>query len=273
MARPRRRPIQRRRLRSNNKRPWVIALVVLVLIVVFIRARAGKPDVTDQPTAISQVSSSDFTVFISPGNGGTELGPVYPQGSQTPEIASKDITLAIGQAATRALAKEGVNAVLSRDGDTLIDALERRDRAEQVGAKLAIALYVNENYTDPAQAGIELIDYKRVDWAEHHKQRVAFSRELERALLERLHDFGVASTGVFTRNSAFTPDMPTVVVLVGFISNEIERSRLTTEEYQWQIANALTDAVVIYRDQLIDRTDPPADLPSEEVVSRLHVPF
>jgi|GEM_PF-4070119 len=252
---------------------WVSWLLVLVVIFVALRIRAARRADKLTTDSTAPTAGSDFTVFISPGNGGTELGPVYPKDSTSPEVAAKNVTLQIAQATARALNKEGIAAELSREGDTLVDALERRGRAEQVGAKLSVAIYVNENYDDLAQAGIELIDYKKVDWAEHYKQRAAFAKELEGALLDRLHDYGTASTGIFTRNSAFVPDMPTVVVLVGFISNEVERGRLTTEDYQWQIANAITDAAVIYRDQLMNRTDPPADIPAEVIVSRLHVPF
>lgn len=270
--RPSRRRYRRRLYRSTWKR-WAVILLVLATVFLVVRTRLARR--SRDLTNINQTAAvnSDFTVFLSPGNGGTELGPVYPKDSTAPEVAAKNINLNIAQATARALNKEGIATELSREGDTLVDALERRGRAEQVGAKLSIALYVNENYDDPAQAGIELIDYKKVDWAEHYKQRAAFAAELERALLDRLHEYGTASTGIFTRNSAFVPDMPTVVVLVGFISNDIERQRLTTETYQWQIANAITDAVVIYRDQLMNRTDPPADILAEQVVSRLHVPF
>lgn len=263
----------RQRLASLPWKKWAALLLVLAVVVVLMRVRAARQARKSTQAPPAAVANSDFTVFVTPGNGGTELGPVYPKDSTTPTVVSKTINLQIATATARALNKEGINAVLARDGDTLVDALERKNRAEQVGAKLAVAIYVNENYDDPAQAGIELIDYKKVDWTTHYKQRAAFTKELERAMLDRLHDFGTASTGVYTRNSAFVPDMPTVVLLVGFISNDLERERLTSEEYQWQIANAITDAAVYYRDQLQNKTDPPTDIPDEVIVSRLHVPF
>lgn len=266
---------RRRTVRFDWSQTYVRYLGIALLVVIgMVGWRLHTKRIrTDAPPTTTDTVTSDFTVFISPGNGGSETGPVYPQNAAEPEVTAKDVTLAIAQATSRALAKEGIAAVLSRDGDTLVDALERRDRAMQVGAKLAIAIYLNENYNDPAQAGIELIDYKQVDWTDNYKQRQVFARELERALLDRLHEYGVASTGVYTRNSAFVPDMPTVVIEAGFISNDVERQRLATEEYQWQIANAITDAAVIYRDTLQTRGSDPTDLPAEEVVSRLHVPF
>lgn len=253
---------------------WPAALVVVLLLLIMAvngyRSRHKKTVTVDNN---STVTSSDFTVFISPGDGGTENGPIYPENSTNPEVKSKDVVLAIAQAAQRALAKEGVNVVLSRSDDTLVDSLERKDKANQANAKLAIAIYLNEDYTNTALAGFQIVDYKQADWVDNYKQRMVVAKQLEKSMSDRLLPYGVQSTGIYMRNSAFTPDMPTLVLLPGFISNDTERSRLVTEDYQWLIANAITDAVLIYRDQYAAKGNEMADIAAEPVIQRLHVPF
>ncbi len=258
-------------LQQKKRRQKIIVYAVIFLIVIIFWPRGERK--VSEPKVEAPTVDENFIVFIHPGDGGDELGAVYPQNSKSPEIVGKDLNLTIAEAVQRALTKEGVNSILSRQSDVFVNALERKEKAEQIGADLSIAIYINEYYNDPLYTGFEIIDYKKVDWSQNYKQRVAFSRELETALTERLNSFDVTSRGVFTRNSAFVIDAPTIVILPGFISNDAERTRIIDEEYQWQVANAVTDAVILYRDDLRWRSDEGFSEEAEEVTDRLYLPF
>jgi len=262
------RSIQEQERRRKQKITVYVLLLVLVIIF-WPRNRAERKEIIEDAPTVDE----NFIVFIHPGAGGDEIGGVYPQNSQEPEIKGKDLNLTIAQAISRALTKEGINSVLSRESDVFINALERKEKAEQLGADLSIAIYVNEYYDDPLYTGFEIIDYKKIDWSTNYKQRVAFARELEHALVERLASYKSASRGVFTRHSAFVIDAPTIVLLPGFISNEAERQRLVKEDYQWQVANAVADAVIVYRDDLRWRQNEDFSGEAEEVTDRLYLPF
>lgn len=270
------RTLQWQRKEQRRRQARLVLILLIVLAIIFfgwlLWRRPHRPT-SNQPTKTDNGSAQNtFTVFVSPGGGGSEPDVVYPATGE-PQVKSKDINLQIGLAIQRALAKEGVTVILSRDTDTFVDAIDRKNKAEEVKASLAIAIYLSNDDQDPAMAGVEIIDYKKVDWPDNYKQRQAFATELEKALLDRLHSYGVASTGIFGRNSAFVPDMPTLVLEPGFISNDIERQRLLTESYQWEIANAVTDAVIVYRDQLANKQETPAGLNPEKIIDRIHVPF
>lgn len=260
--------VRRRRRRTI----WLLVIVALLLWWLWPNGDKKNKEIAAD-TVASQVENGSFTIFIHPGNGGTEDGPIYPEDSDNPEIRAKDINLAISEAAVRALSKEGIRAVLSRETDTFVDAIDRKERAENEGASLSLAIYVNANYRDPAYAGFQIVDYKKVDWEANYKQRMTWVKNLEGAMVDRLANYGTESHGIFTRNSAFVADIPTAVILVGMLSNDIERERLVDEKYQWEIANAITDSAIYYRDNLLNNTDTTSDLPAEENIADIRVPF
>ncbi|MDO8471725.1 MAG: N-acetylmuramoyl-L-alanine amidase [bacterium] len=260
-----------RSVRTQTNKRWRpgrwLVLAAVILVVWFWPHRKAKPVVEN-----NTVDPGSFIVFLTPGDGGDELGGVYPQNGKV-QIEGKDINLAIAQATKRALEKEGIGVKLARADDQFVDAVERKQQATQAGAAVALAIYTDSYYNDPLYTGFTIIDYKNVDWPDHYKQRAALAEELDKALLDRLQLEQTASRGVFVRNSAFVIDGPTITLLVGFISNDAERARLVDEAYQWKIANAITDALVVYRDTLRWQKNPPNRLESEKTTDALHVPF
>lgn len=252
---------------QSKRRPGWWSVLLLILLVWFWPHGKPKPVVEN-----NTVDPSSFSVYITPGDGGDELGGVYPQNGKV-QIRGKDINLAIAQATKRALEKEGIGVKLARENDQFVDAVERKQQAEQAGAAVALAIYTDSYYNDPLYTGFSIIDYKNVDWPDHYKQRAALAAELNKALLDRLQPEQTASRGIFVRNSAFVIDGPTIALLVGFVSNDAERARLVDEAYQWKIANAITDALVIYRDTLRWQKNPPTRLEPEKTNDALHVPF
>lgn len=259
--------------RLKNRRPiWRPVSILIIILLLVIWWPRSKPNENNPQNGQVNQDPESFRVFISPGDGGEQLGGVYPKAG-SPTVKGKDINLAIAKATQRALEKEGIGVLLSREDDQFIDALDRKKKAEEFKANVAVAIYTDSYYDDPLYTGFSIVDYKQIDWEEHYKQRTALAAELNRSLEERLQLDQVKGRGIFTRNSAFVIDGPTLALIVGFISNDAERERLINEEYQWKIANSITDALVLYRDRLRWQKSSSVKLEPEQPSDSLRVPF
>jgi len=217
-------------------------------------------------------------IAIDPGHGGIDPGAISPLG-----IYEKDITLSTARELARQLDVTGrFRAVLTRSGDTFIPLRERVARARMVHAELFVsihadalpdmemrglsvytlsdqasdrataALAIREN-KDDFIAGIKLSRQRRdiapilLDMARRQTNNGSLAlahavvAELGRAvpLLERPHRS--AGFAVLT-----APDMPSVLVELGCLSNPIEERLLAQRAYQQRLARGLLRAIEGY---------------------------
>jgi N-acetylmuramoyl-L-alanine amidase len=224
-------------------------------------------------------------VVIDAGHGGPDNGMTGPLGSRS-KVAEKVITLAVAKRVRDALVARGVEVVMTRTTDTLINLYDRGRIANQKGGDLFISIHVNGpnmRWRNPqAVRGFETFflseakteDERRV--AEMENASVRFetevsadagdplsfiiadmaqnehlreSLELASLIQDQLATFhpGV-NRGVKQANFAVlrTSFMPAVLVEIGFGSNPEESRFLTTPERQKQIGAAIADAAVAY---------------------------
>tara|TARA_B110000459_G_scaffold203978_1_gene263102 strand:+ start:2314 stop:3564 length:1251 start_codon:yes stop_codon:yes gene_type:complete len=216
-------------------------------------------------------------IVIDPGHGGHDPGAVVKN-----NIQEKNITLAIAKKLAKKINRlNGVEAYLTRSSDEYIPlrgrlkfarthhadlfisihadsnpnnnargasvyALSERgatsEAAHMLAAKENIDSVINKKYTDDLTLNAVLIDLLQVS-------TVQSSLSFGKTTLSRLcaiascHRKNVEQAGFMVLKS---PNIPSVLIETGFISNPKEAKKLTTSSYQESLTNAMLAAVKSY---------------------------
>ena len=215
-------------------------------------------------------------VALDAGHGGSDPGAIGPTG-----VREKDVTLAIALLAAKALAKDGVTTVLTRDSDRYVSLEERTARANAAGADIFISIHCNaaerpgkrgvetyvldttkdetasrvaarENSTSQAatrEIGSILASMKIADEATHSQR---FADLIEHSAVTSLKlryadtvDGGVKNAGFYVLVGA---RMPAVLFETSYISNPLEEQLLASDEYKARLSDGIVNAVKAYRE-------------------------
>lgn len=240
----------------------------------------SAPRVSPPPAAPAPLPTSDdrLTIVIDAGHGGVDPGAIGQDG-----VHEKDIVLAAAKALKNSLEETGrYKAVLTREGDRFIRLRERIAIARRVDADLFLSLHadsiddgslrglsvytLSENASDKEAealatsenkadivAGIDLSHQEQevtnilIDLAQRRTMNysarlagyVVQEMERETKLLGRPHRF--AGFAVLK-----APDVPSVLVELGFLSNREDNRRLNDPAYRSKVATGLTRAIDRY---------------------------
>ncbi len=216
-----------------------------------------------------------LSIVIDPGHGGEEEGAVGPDGTM-----EKDVTLAIGKRLAAELRRKlGINVYLTRDSDKTMTLDERTAFAVAKKADLFISIHANasrdkgitgvetyylNNASDEAaerlaaqenkNSGRKLTEVEHIISTMLQNHDAAESMDLASQVqskltkkLKRAHgeikDRGVRSALFYVLVGA---KCPAILVETAFISNPKEEQRLTSEKYQGNVADAISDGVKGY---------------------------
>ncbi len=211
------------------------------------------------------------TVVIDPGHGGHDVGAVGPRG-----ILEKDVNLAVAQELKHYLERESdLKVVLTRERDEYVELADRAEIANTGGGDLFLSLHCNSWFNDAAH-GLEtyFLSPARSDWAKSveaaenassgEPDDVQFivwelvqnrfisssSRLAETIQTDVTRDLGLPDRGV--RQAGFRvlvgAYMPAVLIELGFLSHTQEEQKLGDRGYQRELAAAIGDAILAYRD-------------------------
>ena len=233
------------------------------------------------PLAASAPSGEKPIVVLDPGHGGVDSGAKSANG-----VLEKNVVLAFAKRLRQKLEASGRYQVhMTRDDDTFLPLKERVRFAREKGAGLFISLHADyfpteiddargatvftlsekasddearalaakENLSD-AIAGVELPDDSDevvtnilIDLAqrETNNRSVVMARSIvgELAAKGRLHTRQLRSAGFRVLKA---PDVPSVLLELGFLSNEEDEKQLTSEAWRDRMAGAIRDAVESY---------------------------
>jgi N-acetylmuramoyl-L-alanine amidase len=249
---------------------------------------ATRPAVRSQTIGTppsTRVAPRKRRVVVDAGHGGPDNGMTGPIGSRS-KVAEKVITLAVAKRVRDALVARGVDVLMTRTTDTLINLYDRGRIANKQGGDLFISIHVNGpnmRWRNPASVrGFETFflaeakteDEQRVADMENasvrfetdaeaesgdplsfiiadmaQNEHLRESLELASLIQDQLATFHPGSNrGVKQANFAVlrTSYMPAVLVEIGFGSNPEESRFLTSSARQTQIATAIADAAVAY---------------------------
>lgn len=251
----------------------------------------GSNDATGSQVSAAQPivapKKKPFLIAIDAGHGGEDPGALGYRGSR-----EKTITLAIAQQLkARVDGDARMRSMLIREGDYYINLHKRRELARKNGADLfvsihadafskssargfsvfalsqsgatsamASALAAKENASDLI-GGVSLADKDAVlakvlvdlSMTNTINESVNFGGRVlnELGKLGKLHSKRVEQAGFAVLKS---PDIPSILVETGFITNPDEERKLRTTTYQQQIANAIFTAIDAYLQQTPHRS-------------------
>lgn len=200
-----------------------------------------------QSESNARVSRNYYKVFIDPGHGGSDSGAT---GFGRTE---KKLNMEIANRVKSKLEAKGVQIKMSRTTDVYLTLAERAQLANSYGADVFASIHQNSAGSSDAN-GIET--FHHVDKASHRP----LSADIQTNLIAETNakDRGVKSAnfGVLRMSN-----MPSTLVECGFISNQIESSRLGDPAYQEKVATAISNGIYKYLKDNIkldeDTTNPP----------------
>lgn len=232
----------------------------------------------DTPERVAQTQRL-IIVAIDAGHGGEDPGAIGPSG-----LYEKDVVLSIAQKLrSRINAQPGMRAMLTRESDYFVPLKDRVGKARRVQADLFVSIHADA-FMNPQARGASIfalsdkgatsaaarwmakrenasdmvggVNIKAKDSSVMHAlldmsttAQIKDSLKLGQAVLShlgkvgKLHKPTVEQAGFAVLKA---PDIPSILVETGFISNPDEESKLRDDDYQSKLADALMSGIKRY---------------------------
>jgi N-acetylmuramoyl-L-alanine amidase len=171
------------------------------------------------------------SIVLDAGHGGTDPG------AQRGSIQEKELTLAIALKTKKILEKNGIKVTMTRSDDSTVALADRVQITNTNTPDLFLSVHINSMETNNSISGIETYYFNDVS--------KGLAKHIHAALVNKLSasDRSVRKARFYVINH--TPH-PAVLAEVGFISNKEERDKLISPDYQKQIAEALSEGVILH---------------------------
>ncbi len=220
------------------------------------------------------------TIVLDAGHGGWDEGAVSRAG-----LKEKDLSLSLAKILGRMVEKElGIHVEYTRTSDVFIPLAERGRIANSSGGKLFISIHANQSRARSARGtetyflGIHRSDSARVVMERENKvvefendadtyllmnaDKLVTKRLTQSAYLKQSEKLAALIQTQFTDHAGrknrgvkqagfyvlFGASMPSVLVELGFLSNNREADYLRTREGQVQMARAIFQAISLFKD-------------------------
>jgi len=203
-------------------------------------------------------------VVLDPGHGGQDSGAMCGT------ILEKDLTLDIAQRVDRLLQAQGLATLMTRVGDSYVSLQDRvavTNRARDCifvsihfneGKKVVggVETYYAEHQAAPAPRLVSWIPFFQGPAAESPTlASQSLARFIQEAMVARTKapDRGTKAEQFFVIANV---GAPAVLVEAGFLSSKEEIAKLENNDYREQMAAAITEGILRYRDVLKERQLP-----------------
>lgn len=247
--------------------------------------------------------NAEIIIAIDPGHGGEDPGAIGPHRKREKNVT---LAIA-KKLAKKISATPGMRAVLTRSGDYYVSLNKRSEIARNKKALLLISIHADGfKSSRPKGASVWVLSNRRATteigrWLENHEKQsellgggavlsksdedkylsqtvldlqfthsqkegtlVANKIIKELAKVTQLHKKKPESASLAVLKS---PDIPSLLVETGFITNRIEERLLTSRKHQEKLANAVYKGVVQY----FKVNPPPGTLFAAQKTTRVHV--
>jgi N-acetylmuramoyl-L-alanine amidase len=239
----------------------VAGLLLMIASLLYISVYQEKrPAVHKESKATQPQTSKPFAVVVlDPGHGGKDSGAMCGG------VMEKDLTLDIARRVDRLLDSEGVATSMTRVGDSFVSLADRAAFGNRAKQSIFISIHFNED-NKPVASGVETyyaahqIDsgsafaswlpfFSRPPASSPKPESQSLAGFIQEALVARTRsvDRGTQAKQFFVIANVTSP---AVLIEAGFITNKDELSKLVSEEYRDQLAAAVADGVLRYRDAL-----------------------
>ncbi|WP_018923086.1 N-acetylmuramoyl-L-alanine amidase [Salsuginibacillus kocurii] len=172
------------------------------------------------------------TIVVDPGHGG------HDPGAGAFGIQEKDVVLDTGNYLRPMLEDAGANVIMTRSTDTFVTLNERANIANRQNADAFISIHANAAGSSAAHGTETYWDNSNASAGSQ-----ALAASIQRELVAELGtlDRGVKQAGfsVIRRSQ-----MPSVLVELGFVTNQNEANRLNSSGFQQRAAEAITRGTI-----------------------------
>ena len=219
------------------RRKIELCMTLLLLLGMIIVSRKLSQLVTSE-----NVQAGKDIVVIDAGHGGHDPGKVGVN-----DALEKDINLQIAQKVKKHLEKNGIQVIMTREDDVMEDT-KLEDMKKRVALineiKPAITVSIHQNsYSDASVKGAQVFYYAGSE----------VSKEVASLMQEELRKVDTENTRQIKSNSDFymlkKTEVPTIIVECGFLSNPGEAEKLTSEEYQEEMSQAICNGIMVWLGQ------------------------
>ncbi len=230
-----------------------VGLIVVSLIWWELLPRAPGPA---SSAGLSAVPSSVTRVIIDAGHGGNDSGAM--RGG----VLEKDLTLDVARRLDQIVRARGLTTTMTRAGDDTVSLGNRAAIANGARDAVFVSIHFDE-VARGAATGVQTFYAARqranspalVSWVPFLHANSTEPNNLESASLAGfVQEAMVAQTKAFNRGTraeqfyvVANVRHPAVLVEGGFLSNNEDLARLTSDEYRQQLAVAIGDGIMRYR--------------------------
>ena len=203
-------------------------------------------------------------VVLDPGHGGQDSGAMCGA------IYEKDLTFDIAQRVDRLLQAQGLATLMTRVGDSYVSLADRSAVTNRARDCIFVSIHFNEG--KKVVGGVETYYAEHqaapaprlVSWIPFFQGPAAESPTLASQSLARfVQEAMVARTKAPDRGTKAEQffvianvGVPAVLVEAGFLSNKDDITKLESNDYREQMAAAISEGILRYRDVLKERQLP-----------------
>jgi N-acetylmuramoyl-L-alanine amidase len=242
----------------------VVGLLLMIVSLVWISFHQEKRPAgyrESKPTQ-AQTSKPFAVVVLDPGHGGQDSGAMCGG------VMEKDLTMDVARRVDRLLDSEGVATLMTRLGDSYVSLADRAAFGNRVKDSIFISIHFNED-NKPVASGVEtyyaahqiasgstlaswLPFFSRPPSNSPKPESQSLAGFIQEALVARTRsiDRGTQAKQFFVIANVTSP---AVLIEAGFITNKDELSKLANEDYRDQLAAAVADGILRYRNVVTQR--------------------
>jgi N-acetylmuramoyl-L-alanine amidase len=204
-------------------------------------------------------------VVLDPGHGGQDSG------AKVGNMLEKDLTLDVAKRVDRLLQAQGLSTVMTRIGDGYVSLAGRAALANRVPNCVFVSIHFNED-NKPVATGVETYyaahqitrGLSVASWFPFLWRAISESPNLESQTLAGFIQEGLAArTQAVNRGTKAEQFFvianvrhPAVLVEGGFLTNKEDMAKLASDDYREQMAAAISEGILRYRDLLRERQSP-----------------
>jgi N-acetylmuramoyl-L-alanine amidase len=187
-----------------------------------------------------------FIVAIDAGHGGKDTGAIGPKG-----IYEKNVVYAISRQLEQLIDTDAnMRPVMVRRGDTFIGLQRRAKIARDAGADLFVSLHADAFHDDGARgsAVYTLLNHGKGHGSNSASTRKASNRAAVKILGELRKQQYLHCRQVKRARYAVlkSPDVPSMLIETGFITNPQEEGKLASHSHQEKLAHSIYNGIRAY---------------------------
>lgn len=170
------------------------------------------------------------SIVLDPGHGGSDYGAIRCG------INEKDINLDVAKRVESILINKGIEVAMTRTNDETVSLEARTTFTENKKPGIFVSIHVNSS-VKPEICGIETHYY--------HPESLDLAQTVHSSLISSIKttDRGLFKSRFYVINHT---TVPAILVEMGFISNDTERSELVSEGRKQQTARAIAEGIIRY---------------------------